>query len=91
MRITAIAAAVLMVLLPLSICCPTAPQHECCRDRCAMAPDDVPLVAVQVLPLLVDLPPRSVIDTNSGAELHFDRATAPLPRVNPVATIQLRI
>jgi hypothetical protein len=88
-RITAIGAAVLMVLLPLSLCCVSAPQHACCKDRCAMAPDAAPLVAVSLAAIVLpcsmtaaagpDLPHRS---EGVAAAIH--------PRFNPMATIQLR-
>lgn len=89
-KITAIATAVLMVLLPLSLCCMPAPPHPCCKDRCAMAPDAAPVVAIPLMALVVSPAPATV-----GGETGFrrlDRTPGPIhPRFNPVQTIQLRI
>ena len=95
-KITAIGAAVLLMLLPLALCCMTAPQHACCKGRCAMAPDAVPVVAIapakpriDVLIVLATPPLRTNVP--DGGSLLERFATVPQPRSNPVATIQLRI
>jgi hypothetical protein len=89
-RITAIGVAVLMLLLPLSLCCMPAPQHACCKDRCAMAPDAAPLVAIPFVAILLPSSTPAASDCDDlrrsdgvGAGIH--------PRFNPMATIQLRI
>jgi hypothetical protein len=88
-RITAIGVAVLMVLLPLSLCCMPAPQHACCKDRCATAPDAAPLVA---LPFVVIFLPSSTPAANDCDDLRRSYSAAAIhPRFNPMATIQLRI
>lgn len=95
-RITAIGAAVLMALLPLALCCSTAVQHACCRDRCAMAADTTPLEAIapakpRIDVALATLPsPRTDVEPNSASPLEIVAGTAHL-RCDPMATIQLRI
>lgn len=91
-RITAIGVAVLMMLLPLSLCCIPAPQHTCCKDRCAMAPDAAPVVAVPLAAAVV-LPPSTSATIDRGAHCHGDSVAAAViyPRFHPTATIQLRI
>lgn len=84
------------MLLPLALCCMTAPQHACCKGRCAMAPDAVPVVPIapakpriDVLIVLATPPLR----TNVPNSVSLLESFAPLsqPRSSPVATIQLRI
>jgi hypothetical protein len=91
-RITAIGAAVLMLLLPLSLCCIPAPQHACCNDRCAMAPDTAPVVAVPLAAAVV-LPPSTSATIAPDAHCRCDSVAAVVlyPRFHPAATIQLRI
>jgi hypothetical protein len=89
-RITAIGAAVLMLLLPISLCCMPAPQNPCCKDRCAMAPDASPLFAIPFAAILLPSSIPATIDRD--LPLRSDRAAAAIrPRFNPMATIQLRI
>ena len=95
-KVTAIGAAVLLMLLPLAFCCLTAPQHACCKGRCAMAPDAVPVAAIAPAKPRIDIlialatPPLRTNVPNDGSLLE-NFATAAQPRSNPVATIQLRI
>jgi hypothetical protein len=90
-RITAICAAVLMMLLPLSFCCMPAPQHTCCKDRCAMAPDAAPLAAVPLAAIIVPSSMPAAIDLDVVRCADLVAAAAIHPRFNPMATIQLRI
>ena len=95
-RITAIGTVLLMVLLPLALCCMATPQHACCKDRCAMAPDAVPLLAVaparpriDVLIVLATPLPRTNVP---NSVVLMESSTAALQsRSGPAATIQLRI
>ncbi|MEA2490864.1 MAG: hypothetical protein QOH21_2656 [Acidobacteriota bacterium] len=90
-RITAIAAAVLILLLPLSLCCMPVPQHACCKARCAMAPDAAPLVAVRLAAIVPPSSMPAAIDLDVFRPSDFVGAAAFYPRFNPMATIQLRI
>lgn len=89
-RITAIGVAVLMLLLPLSLCCMPAPHYACCKDRCATAPDAAPLVAIPFIAII--LPPSTAAAVDREVCRRSDCvAEAVHPRFNPTATIQLRI
>jgi hypothetical protein len=88
---------VLMVLLlPLSLCCMSGPPHPCCKDRCAMAPRAQRLVAIapakpRIDVLIVFAAPPS-LRTNAARDIHLAPAgAAALPCFHPTATIQLRI
>ena len=88
-RITAIGVAVLMLLLPLSLCCMPAPQHACCKDRCATAPDAAQFVAIPFIAII--LPPTPAAIDREAVRRSDGVAAAVHPRFNPTATIQLRI
>lgn len=85
-----------MMLLPLAFCCTSAPQHACCKDRCATAPDAVPLIAIAPATPRIDVlvalatPPQRTNAPNSVALLE-SFAAVPHLRFSPAATIPLRI
>ena len=89
-RITAIGLAVLVALLPLSFCCVSMPQHACCKDRCARAPEAPPLVAIPFAAILLPSSTPAAIDREVSRRSDCV-AAATHPRFNPTATIQLRI
>ena len=89
-RIAAIGVAVLMMLLPVSFCCMPAPEHACCKDRCAKAPDAAPLVAIPLAAIV--LPSAMPVAVDREVFRRSDGVAVPIhPRFNPTATIQLRI
>ena len=88
-RITAIGIAVLMVLVPLSLCC-MATQHPCCKERCSMRPAAAPLVATTPVLIVFAAPLRLDFAPHITSQLDITAATVH-PRLHPTATIQLRI
>ncbi|MDP9193115.1 MAG: hypothetical protein M3P06_15565 [Acidobacteriota bacterium] len=59
-RLTNTGTVVFAVMLAVSLCCSATtiamPQHGCCKDRCAMAPMGIPLVAIEPVKQRVEKP-----------------------------------